>query len=248
MPKTDTYLQAPEDKGPAQLPSSLEPLMLAHLVLTGDSSQQAEWRSRLEAIRQADAVAAAPDPETRAILANKAAWSHMRATGKLGTIFGLGVLTFWMAWLLPTYAVGWGFGWIASLAFLLPVPIAWKFGRKLWEQAALSGMRDLGERPSLKKRMRVAFRSMARSFNAGFGFGFSLVFLQTLITWFFTPAPTLAAELLSDAYHGSVAGLITGLLGMMLAPLVGRSVPTGETDGSGLLGAGAPLALAEETD
>lgn len=246
MPKTDTALMSRDDKRESRkLPAKLEPMMLAHLALTGDQAQQARWRNQLEAIRQADAIAEAPDPETKAILANRDAFRQMRITGKLGATFGLGLGTFWMAWLLPTYAVGHGFGWLAAATFLLPVPIAWKFGRWLWEQASLAGMRDLGTRPSLRKRLNVVFRSMFRAFNAGFGFGFSLVFLTTLITWFMTPAPTLAAELLSDAYHGSVAGLITGFMSMMLAPLVGRGIPSGE-DEVPALGASTPLALEEE--
>jgi len=238
----DRDLVTREEAGKSRkVPTKLEPMMLAHLVLTGDQAQQARWRAQLDAIRQADAISAAPDPETKAILANKSAWRQMRVTGKLGATFGLGLGTFWMAWLLPTYAVGHGFGWLAAATFLLPVPLAWKFGRRLWEQASLAGMRDLGERPSLRKRLNVVFRSMFRAFNAGFGFGFSLVFLTTLITWFMTPAPTLAAELLSDAWLGSIAGLVTGSMSMMLAPLVGRGVPPGDGQVRAL-GPGASLA------
>ncbi len=226
-------------------PSKLEPMMWAHLALTGDRAQNARWRSQLEAIRQADAVAHAPDPETKAVLANKLAWRQMRITGRLGATFGLGLGSFWLAWLLPTYAIGHGFGWLAASAFLLPVPLAWRFGRRLWEQASVAGMRDLGERPSMRKRLAVVGRSLFRSFNAGFGFGFSLVFLNALVTWFMTPAPTLAIELLTDGYQASVAGVISGGLSMMLAPIVQRSLPSPNSDGHSL-GAGAPLAMLDD--
>ncbi len=204
--------------------------MMVHLALTGDSKQHKHWRDRVESIAQADAVDAARDPETKALLADKGAWEQMRATGKFGANFGLALGALWMSVLMPLYAVAHGFGWLASMAFLLPVPVAWRFGRRLWERAAVRGMRDLGKRPSLRKRMRTAMRSVARSFSAGFGFGFGLVFLQALITWFMTPAPTLIEELLIDAFHGSIAGLVTGSFSMLLAPLIGRQAPSNEEE------------------
>lgn len=230
-----------DERGAHLVPAKLEPMMVAHLALTGDRAQNARWRAQLEAIRQADAVDAAPDPQSKAILANKDAWKQMRVTGRLGSVFGLGLGSLWLAWLLPTYAVGHGFGWLAAASFLLPVPIAYKVGRKLWESASLAGMRDLGERPSFKKRLAVMARSMFRAFNAGFGFGFTLVFLTTLITWFMTPAPTLLAELMLDLRDGAIIGTFTGTISMVLAPLIGRGIPPGQS-GLRSLGAGASLA------
>lgn len=234
-----------ESRALQTVPAKLQPMMWAHLVLTGDRAQSARWSAQLEAIRQADAVDAAPDPETKAILANKGAWKQMRLTGRLGSVFGMGLGSFWLAWLLPTYAVGHGFGWLAASAFMLPVPIAWKVGRKLWERASVAGMRDLGQRPSFRKRLNVMGRSLFRAFNAGFGFGFSLVFLTTLITWFMTPAPTLAAELLFDLRDGAMIGTITGCVSMMLAPLVARGIPPGDSS-MRALGPGASLASFDE--
>jgi MFS family permease len=199
--------------------------MLAHLAITGDAKQHQRWKDRMEAIIQADAVDRARDPETKAILADKAAWQQLRATGRFGANFGLALGALWMSVLLPLYAVAHGFGWLAASTFLLPVPIAWRFGRKLWERAAVAGMRDLGKKPSLRKKVRAAGRSLMRSFSAGFGFGFSLVFLQALITWFMTPAPTIIQEILLDARDGAWAGIITGMFSVLLAPLVGRQAP-----------------------
>ena len=247
MPKSEHAIAHREERrASGKLPATLEPMLLAHLVLTRDRAQNARWRAQLESIRQANAVDAAPDPETKAILAHRGAWRQMRVTGSLGTLFGLSLSTFWMAILLPMYAIGHGFGWWVAASFLLPIPVAWKFGRKLWEQASVAGMRDMGTRPSLQRRMKVGLRSMFRAFNAGFGFGFSLVFLQTLITWFLTPAPTFAAELLADASDGAVAGVIIGSMSAMLAPLVARGVPGTEDDDRPALGTGSALARIDE--
>jgi hypothetical protein len=193
--------------------------MLVHLAVTGDTKQHKRWRDRVESIAQAEAVDDARDPETKSLLADRHAWEQMRATGKFGANFGLALGALWMSVLMPLYAVAHGFGWLASMAFMLPVPMAWRFGRRLWERAAVKGMRDLGKRPSLRKRI-----------TAGFGFGFALVFLQALITWFMTPAPTLIEEILIDAFHGSIAGTVTGVFSMLLAPLVGRQAPSNEEE------------------
>lgn len=237
-----TALVPREDDETRPLPARLEPLMLTHLALTGDADQYNEWRDRVESVLQADAVEAAPDPESKAILASKPAWRQMRETGKLGALYGLGIGSLWMTWLIPMYAIEHGFGWLAGLSFLLPIPIAWRFGRRLWERAALAGMRDLGRRPSLRKRLRTGVKSLFRSFSAGFGFGFTLVFLQALITWFMTPAPTFLQELLWDGFHATIAGTITGTMGMMLGPLVGRAAPAAPQ----LLPPSSALAIDEE--
>lgn len=215
-----------DEDAPRPLPATLEPMMLTHLMVTGDTGQYNEWRDRVEAILQAEAVDEAQDPESKALLANKHAWRQMRETGKLGALYGLGIGSLWMTCLIPLYAIEHGFGWLAGLSFLLPVPFAWRTGRRLWERASLAGMKDLGRRPSLRKRVRTMMRSVFRSFSAGFGFGFTLVFLQALITWFMTPAPTIFQELLWDAYHATLAGTVSGAMGVMLAPLVGRSAPS----------------------
>ena len=248
MTRTLVPKSPPEDDRPkpAELPARLEPLMVAHYALTGDSEQYTQWREKIETIRQTEALARAEDPESRAILLERSAWQQMRITGKLGTLFGLGLSSFWMAWLLPVYALWHGFGWMAALTFLLPIPIAWRVGRRLWERAALAGMKDLGKRPNLRRRVKTAFRSVARSFGAGFGFGFTLVFLQALITWFMTPAPTLLEELIVDGFSGTVAGLVSGAMGVMLAPLVGRPAPEADQPAALPPRVGAPL-IPEET-
>lgn len=251
MPSTGgAQINAPDDREEDQkdLPTTVEPMMLAYLTLTGDTAQYERWRDRIERIRQADAVGEAKDPESRALLANGPAWRQMRETGKLGALFGLGISSLWMTWLIPLYALGHGFGWLAALAFLLPVPIAWKLGRRLWEQAALAGMRDLGRRPTLRRRLRTLMRGLFRSFGAGFGFGFTLVFLQALITWFMTPAPTLVEELLIDAFHGGLAGTVTGAMGMLLGPLVARPMPGVDEQGPALSEPRRPLLASGEDD
>jgi hypothetical protein len=144
----------------------------------------------------------------------------MKETGVIGALYGFGMSTLWMGFLIPLYAVGHGFGWLASMSFLLPVPIAWRVSRRLWERASLRGMRD-----RLRKRRFVPGRSIRRSFGAGFGLGFTLIFLQALLTWFMTPASSFGLELLIDAYHATLGGLASGGLATLLAPLLRRGVP-----------------------
>ncbi len=210
---------------PRPLPATIEPMLWAHLLVSGDVVQQQAWRERIEAIEQARALDHATDPEVRSIIASPRAWRQIRETGRLGATYGMGMGTMWMAWLLPTYALGHGFGWLAAASFLLAVPLAWRVGRRSWERAALAGMVDTGRKPSPRRRFRSFGRGVFRSFAAGYSFGFTLVFLQALMTWFMTPAPTLAMELLLDLYHGAVAGLISGGMSVILAPLASRKVP-----------------------
>jgi hypothetical protein len=238
-------LESPTSE-PGGPPARLEPMMLAYLTLTGDTEQYARWKDRLEGIRQAEAIERTRDPEERAILANKEAWRQARETGKLGALFGLGLASLWMSFLIPTYALGHGFGWLAALTFLLPVPLAWKVSRRAWERATIRGMRDLGRRPTMRRRMRALGLGLARSFGAGFAFGFALVFLQGLLTWFMTPAPTLMQELWLDLVTGGCAGAVTGGMAMLLGPLVGRPVPEA-ADALGPGGAALP-ALARGED
>lgn len=207
------------------LPLRLEPMILTHLALTGDVTQHREWRDRVEGIIQRRTVELTQDPEARRLLSRWNVWQRIRTTGKVGAMTGVAISGFWMAWLLPTYAVGHGFGWLAALTYMLPFPIAWKVARSLWQKAALGGMRDVGYAPSLVKRATVLPRSAIRAAIAGFGFGFTLVFLQGLISWFMTPMPTIAGELFWDAIVGVYGGAISGAASMVLAPLLSRSPP-----------------------
>lgn len=207
------------------LPAIVEPLMALHLLITQDTEQNRHWNDRIEAIRQASAVEAAPDPPSKRLLASRAAWDEMRTTGQLGATLSIGLGAAWMAWLVPLYAIGHGFGWLAALTYLLPVPLATRVARTLWERASLAGMRDLGQRPTLRQRLATLARGTIRSFGAGFGFGFTLTFLQGLISAFMTPEPTLIAELVADAAFATVAGMVSGTLSTIMAPLVSRAAP-----------------------
>lgn len=205
---------ADERQGARGLPPHLGALMGAHFLVTGDRAQRRQWLERVEAIEQADWIAATADPLEKQLLAQPAAFRQIRSLGVLGSLYGLGIGSLWMGWLVPLYAFGHGFGaW--TLAFFLPVPLAYALGRRTWERAALSALRD--------KRRTGRSSALARAFSAGFGFGFVLVFLQTLLTWFMTPAPTLGLELLIDAIHATWGGLISGALSVALAPLLARS-------------------------
>ena len=217
------------------LPARIGPLMLAHTALTGDVEQRKRWLDRLETIDHANALDAENDPELRALLADRQAWREVKAAGGFGASYAMGLGSLWMSVLIPLYAVAHGFGWLAGAAFLLPIPIAWKVGRRLWERAVAKGMLELGRRPSKHKRFRTALRAIGRSFGAGFGFGFTLVFLQALITWFMTPAATIALELSIDLMHATVGGAVAGTLSAVLAPIACRQAP------SARLGAGSAL-------
>jgi hypothetical protein len=215
-----------EPSPPAEkLPMRIEPMMLTHLALTGDVTQHREWRARIESILQMQAIEHTQDPEAKRLLARERVWRRVRITGKTGALSGMVLASGWMAWLLPTYAIGHGFGWLAAASYLLPVPIAWKLARRLWEKASLYGMKDLGTLPTRPRRMAMWPRAMMRSAIAGFGFGFTLIFLQGLVSAFMTPLPTVSAELMADAWLGLVAGFISGGLSTLLTPLVSRPPP-----------------------
>ena len=220
-PELPEVLREPD----TDLPARIEPMMLTHLALTGDAKQYVRWRNQVERIRQVEAVDNAPDPESKSLLSSREAWRQMRETGTMGALVGLGLGSIWMSWLMKIYAVDHGFGWLTASLFLLPVPIAWYVGRKMWERAALQGMKDHVGRLTVRKRVRGFFRALGRSFGAGFGFGFTLVFLQALLTWPLTPAPTLGLELLYDFSHATILGTMFGLMGTMLAPMIGRAAP-----------------------
>jgi hypothetical protein len=235
-----SWLEAPETTEREDLPAMLEPMMLTHLALTGDMQQYRDWRDRVENIEHGRALEDAPDSQSRAILEDKEAWLQMRTTGKLGAAFGLGLGLLWLSTLVPFFAVAHGIG-LWALVFFLPLPIAWRVGQKLWEDAALAGMKDVGRRPTLRRRIRALAKAIVRGFGAGFGFGFTMTFLQFLLTWFFNAAPSLLAELASDTLHATIGGTVFGCFGMLLAPLVARGSPAAEMEESRLLeGEGRP--------
>lgn len=237
MTKDDARAALPEstDAGDAErLPARVEPMMLAHLAVTGDVKQYRQWRDRIEEVRHQHAIADAPDTECRDILREKEAYLQMRTIGSLGAAFGLGLGFMWMSVFLPLFAAQQGLAWWQLLPLFLPIPVAWRVGSKLWEDASLAGMRDVGKRPSVKRRLRALGKSLVRGFGAGFGFGFTLLFLQGIMTYVFglNPAPTLLQELASDAYVGTIAGAVSGTFGMLLAPMVARGAPSVEEETS----------------
>jgi hypothetical protein len=200
-------------------------MMLTHLMLTGDVAQHREWRRQIEGILQMQAIEETQDPDAKRLLARERVWRRVRMTGKTGALAGMVMASGWMAWLLPMYAIDHGFGWLPSLSYLAPVPVAWKLARRLWERASISSMKELGSFPTPARRMATWPRALIRSASAGFGFGFTLIFLQGLISWFMTPLPTIGAELMADAWLGIVAGLISGGASTLLTPLVSRPPP-----------------------
>lgn len=207
-----------------KLPARVKPLMWAHYALSRDKRAQRMWRKRVEDILQAEAIDTAPTEREKQLLARRPVWRHVRKIGKRGTTLGLLLSSLWMLWLIPTYAFGHGFGW-AALLYLLPVPIAMRLGRQLWEAAALEGMRHYGETPTPAERAASLVRAAMGSFGAGFGFAFNLVFLQGLISWFMTPAPTLGIEIGLDIMMGLTAGILCGSVSMAMAPMVAPSIP-----------------------
>ena len=50
------------------LPARTGPLMLTHLVMTGDLAQHREWQEQIEEIRRLEAVDATTDPQRKALL------------------------------------------------------------------------------------------------------------------------------------------------------------------------------------
>jgi hypothetical protein len=210
------------------LPVWLEPMMWTHTALTGDVKQYRRWRERIQDVKHRQAVERAPDTETRAILRERDAWSQMKTTGKLGASFGMGLGLLWTSHVAWYFAVYLGLGWPAVLLMVLPVPLAWRVGTRLWEDASVGGMRDIGKKPNLKRRFRALVKGLFRGFGAGFGFGFTLVFAQLLLSWFVSPAPTLAMELASDLSWATGCGMVGGTFGMLLAPLLAQGAPSVE--------------------
>ena len=238
----------PHDLKPSQarqesdcrLPARTEPMMLTHLALTGNVEQYVEWRDRVERVRQAEAVDRAADPETKSLLASRPAWDQMRETGTLGAMAGLGMAAMWLAGLMNYFATVEGIGWLASCVYLLPLPIAWSVSRRLWERAALQGMKDHVGQLTLRKCVRGFVRSLAWSFGAGFGFGFTLLLIQALISWFITPYGNIMGELGLALAYAVGAGTITGMMGTIMSPVIARPAP--EPD------AGLPIPALPEPD
>lgn len=202
----------------------VRPLMWAYRLVSRDSAQSREWSDRLEAIDQASAIDAESSTEGKALLSDLQTYRQMKSTGFVGAMGGMTLGALWMSWLIPAYAYGWGFGWWAY-AYLIPVPFVWRWGRRLWERAALQGMKELGPNPTQQQQLRTLSSGMLRGMGAGAGMGFSLIFLQGLISWFMTPAPTLGAELVLDLLYGIWGAGVGATLGAVFGPLVGRAAP-----------------------
>jgi hypothetical protein len=207
--------------------------MWVHRLFGGDKKSHQEWRERITAIEHATDVDREPSTDGKAILADRKAWRQMKVTGLVGASGGLTLGAVWMSWLIPVYAVGHGFGWLAASAYLLPVPFVWRLGRRLWEKAALQGMKDLGPHPTPQQQLRTLSAGMLRGMAAGAGMGFGLVFLQGLVSWFMTPAPTLFHELVIDLVHGSLGAAVGAMVGAVFGPLVGRPAPEAKPRGEG---------------
>lgn len=202
----------------------VKPLVWLHRLVSGDRAQHAEWRARLESIEQAAAIDAEPSTEGKALLADRRTYRQIRTTSLVASSGMMSLGAVWMASLIPVYWLGWGFGpW--SLAYLLPVPLAWRLGRKMWDRAALQGMKELGDKPTPQQQLRTLSAGMVRGMAAGAGMGFSLVFLQALISWFMTPAPTLGLELTWDLFHGSMGAAVGAMAGAIFGPLASRPAP-----------------------
>lgn len=210
------------------LPMLLEPLMLAHTALTGDVQQYQEWKSRIRDVKHQRDIEEAPDTESRSILKEVEAWAQMKATGRLGTAFGMGLGLLWTSHLIWYFGTYLGKGWPAALLMLLPLPFAWKVGTRLWERASLAGMRDIGRRATASRRLKALLKGVFRGFGAGFGFSFTLVLSQLLLSWFVNPAPTLAMEIASDTWWALWAGMMGGGFGILLSPLLAQGAPSVE--------------------
>lgn len=219
-----TSYQPSSDGTPQGLPWYTAPLMLTHLAVTRDLDQHRAWRERVEGIKMVEALTRVRGHKVRAMLRRPRVWSMVRRSSQVAATTNLAAASPWILWLVPLYAAGHGFGWLAALTFLLPVPIAWMVARRLYEDAAIASLREANleqERGLTPTRRWIS--GAARSFTAGFGFGFTLLFLQGLISWFMTPAPTLAMELLLDAYLATVAGVFSGGVSMLAAPLIAHT-------------------------
>ena len=199
-------------------------MMWTHLAFSRDLGQHRDWSEQVEGLHMMEALPRIRSQKTRSLVRHPRVWRRISRLSKVGTGVSLAATMPWIVFLLPLYAVGHGFGWLAALTFLLPVPIAWKVGNALYRKAAIGSISDAQERGALFPKLGRYIKSGARTFMAGHGFGFTLVFLQGLITYFMTPAPTLALELFLDFYYASIAGVFSGLAAMfVLTPWVAYS-------------------------
>jgi hypothetical protein len=199
--------------------------MYAHLLLTGDLGQHRQWAQRVEKMEQAGELTACDDSQERALVARADTWRIIRSMSWWATGLTLLYCGLETASLVQDYAVGFGFGWARALTYLLPLPLAWAAGRRLFQNGVLSNMKYLGANPPMERRAKGWVRAALTGAIAGFGAMFVLNFLQGLISWFMTPAPTLMMELYLDVYNAVNAGVWAGGLGAVLFPLLSRSVP-----------------------
>lgn len=204
-----------------KLPWYFSLMTLTHLAVSRDLAQHRQWRDQAEGIQMLETLDRVKDHRTRALLRRKPVWKLVRGVSRAGASLNLAASAPWLLWLIPLYALGHGFGWLAALAFLLPVPIAWGVAQRLFEDAAIESIHDAeheGESPLGSLQRWTG--GTARSFVAGFGFGFTLLFLQGLISWFMTPESSLMMELFLDAYNATVGGLVSGSVSMLVSPII----------------------------
>lgn len=205
---------------------ALAPLMYAHLLVSGDLAQHKAWRERLEKIEQANELAETTDPQERALLARPEVWKDVRRMSWWAATFTAGYCSIVTASLVSDYAIGFGFGYAAAGTYLLPLPLAFMVGRKLYQNGAFSVMKYLGSNPDSSRQVKSWVWAMIFAFTAGFGFAFTLTFLQGLISWFMTPAPTLFLELWMDVTNAATAAVKAGFLSTVMWPLLCRKAPS----------------------
>lgn len=206
---------------------ALAPLMYAHLLFTRDLPQHRAWRERLEKIEQANELAEVTDPQERALLARPEVWKDIRRTSWWAAAFTGSYCAWVTKALIADYAVGFGFGYVAAATYLLPLPIAFMVGRKLYQQGSVSVMKYLGHNPDSATQMKSWILAVIMAACAGFGLAFTLTFLQGLISWFMTPAPTLWLELWMDVTNAATAAVLPAAIsGAAMWPLLCRKAPS----------------------
>ena len=225
MTSKDLVLKGDSAESPAPT-VALAPLMYAHLLMTADLPQHRAWRDRLEKIEQANELAEATDPKERALLARPEAWKDIRRMSWWAAAFTFGYASWVSYGLVADYAVGFGFGYVAAGTYLLPLPLAWMVGRKLYQQGTLSVMKYLGASPDGSRQVKSWMWAMLMAFGAGFGFMFTLTFIQGLISWFMTPAPTLWLEIYMDITNAAEAAVRAGFFSSVMWPLLCRKAPS----------------------
>lgn len=206
---------------------ALAPLMYAHLLITRDLPQHREWRDRLEKIEQANELAETTDPQERALLARPEVWKDVRRSSWWAAAFTGSYCAWITTALIKDYAIGFGFGYAAAGTYLLPLPIAFMVGRKLYQNGSVSVMKYLGSNPDAGRQVKSWIFAMLMAACAGFGLAFTLTFLQGLISWFMTPAPTLWLELWMDVTNAASAAVVPGVIsGVAMWPLLCRKAPS----------------------